>query len=141
MKSLVIILATVLLMTSCAIEPKEISYGKDACHSCKMNIVDQQHAAETVSKKGKVFKYDSIECMIRDNKNNNAEDIAMFLVMDYNNPNTFMDATKASYIISEKIPSPMGGFLSALKTQFEAEKLQTEQTGTLYNWDDIQKQF
>lgn len=126
---------------SCAIEPKEINYGKDACHSCKMNIVDQQHAAEVVSKKGKVFKYDSIECMIRDNKENSPEDIAMYLVMDFNKPNTFITASEATFIISENIPSPMGGFLSALSSKVEAEKLQIENTGSLHNWEEIQKQF
>ncbi|AWW00044.1 nitrous oxide reductase accessory protein NosL [Arcticibacterium luteifluviistationis] len=140
MRNLLSIILAVFLI-SCAIEPQEISYGKDACHSCKMNIVDQQHAAEIVSKKGKVYKYDSIECMIRDNKNNQPEEIAMYLVMDYNKPNTFLNASEATFLISNNIPSPMGGFLSALSSEVEAEKLQSQHDGSLHNWEEIQKQF
>ena len=29
-----------------------------------MTIVDRQHAAEAVTSKGKVFKFDAIECMV-----------------------------------------------------------------------------
>ena len=130
-----------LFLVSCNIEPKEINYGKDACHSCRMNIVDQQHASEIVTKKGKVFKYDSIECMVRDAENNVPENVAMFLVMDYNKPNTFLNALDATFLISENIPSPMGGFLSAIDTKENAEKLQSEKKGTLYNWIELQKQF
>ena len=126
---------------SCSITSQEITYGKDACHFCKMNIVDQQHASEVVSKKGKIFKYDSIECLLQDEKNNQVEKVAMYLVMDYYKPNTFIDATKATFLISENIPSPMGAYLSAISSKERAVKLQSSEQGTLYSWEEIQKQF
>ena len=55
-----ILLATVLL-AACQPSPKPIEYGSDMCDYCKMTIVDQQHAAELVTTKGKAFKFDAIE--------------------------------------------------------------------------------
>jgi copper chaperone NosL len=141
MKSSFLFLMFALFLASCSIEPQEINYGKDACHACRMNIVDQQHASEIVTKKGKVFKYDSIECLVSDAENNIPENVAMYLVMDYNNPNTFLNATDATFLISENIPSPMGGYLSALDTKEKAEKMQSEKQGTLYSWNELQEQF
>lgn len=68
MNKLVIFSILFILITSCSIEPAKIQYGKDACHYCKMNIVDKMHAAQYVTKKGKAFKYDAVECMLNDLK-------------------------------------------------------------------------
>ena len=137
--SLLITLA--LFLFSCSVEPQEINYGQDACSYCKMNIVDQQHAAELVTKKGKVFKYDAIECMINDKENNNVDNVGLYLVMDYNNPNTFIPAEESSFLISENVPSPMGGNLSAFNSKEEAEKVREKQSGTVYAWSSVKKQF
>ena len=123
----------------CSKEPQPINYGSDACHFCKMNIVDPQHAAEIVTKKGKVFKYDAIECMLNDTKNDQ-NTIALYLVMDYNQPDNFINATTASYLISKAIPSPMNAYLSAFKTDDEAIEAKQKHTGSVYTWDGIKLQ-
>ena len=67
--SLKITLSGILLsffMVSCKIEPQPIEYGKDQCNFCVMNIVDQNHSAQYVTKKGKQFKFDAIECMVNE---------------------------------------------------------------------------
>lgn len=141
MKPVILILAFLVLTISCTIEPGKINYGKDACHYCTMTIVDHQHAAQIVTDKGKVFKYDAIECMLNDLKDRQAVEISMYLVIDYNNPGEFVNATDASYLISKEIPSPMGAFLSAFSTPEEAEKLRSEKGGDVYNWQSIQTKF
>ena len=128
-----------LLALGCSVEQKPIEYGQDACFYCKMNIIDKQHAAEIVSKKGKVFKYDAIECMLNDGANNNADKTALFLVMDFNNPNGFLKAEEATFLISKNIPSPMNGYLSAFNTADEAKAMQAEKEGEVYNWAQIQE--
>ncbi|MBT8326841.1 MAG: nitrous oxide reductase accessory protein NosL [Bacteroidia bacterium] len=140
MKYVVLILLASLFY-ACSVEPQEINYGQDACSYCKMNIVDQQHAAEIVTKKGKVYKYDAIECMIRDKENNNVDKVGLYLVMDYNNPNSFLNAEEASFLISVKVPSPMGGNLSAFKQKSEADKMMAEFSGKVYSWNSVRKQF
>jgi len=127
------------ILMGCYVEQKPINYGQDACFYCKMNIVDKQHAAEIVTKKGKVFKYDAIECLLNDKPNNSAEKTALFLVMDFNNPNVFLDANNATFLISKNIPSPMNGYLSAFNTNEEALKKQEEKEGELFSWEEIRK--
>ncbi len=141
MKNILTILVALTLLSSCGVEPEKIDYGKEACVYCKMNIVDQQHAAEIVSQKGKVFKYDAIECMLRDNDHNKKEDVALFLVMNYTNPDSFLDATSAHFIVSENIPSPMGAFLSAVISEEEAKEIVNEKSGEVYNWEQINNHF
>ena len=118
-----------------------IIYGKDACNFCKMNIVDKQHAAEIVTNKGKPFKYDAIECMIAELKLRNEREISLFLITDYSNPGQFVDATTATYLISEKMPSPMGANLTGFRLKLDAEKVANEKTGKLYSWSELKGMF
>ena len=134
-------LFTLLIFTSCNIQPQKIEYGKDACHFCRMNIVDQQHAAQFITAKGKSFKFDAAECMIRYNSEIDPTTIALYVVADYKNPGILIDATKASFIISENIPSPMGEYLSAVPTKEEALDLQKEKEGTVYTWEELLTHF
>jgi copper chaperone NosL len=97
----------------CSIGPKPIDYGTDGCHFCSMTIVDQQHAAQIVTGKGKVFKFDASECMLNHLKEVDTSTVALFLVNDYNAPGELIDAIHASYLKSKEIPSPMGEFLTA----------------------------
>lgn len=108
-KVVITFFSTFLFFTSsCQVKPQEIDYGKDGCHYCKMTIVDNQHAAELVTKKGKAFKYDAIECMVNDLKQKENNSVELFYVNDYGNPGKFVPAKEATYLISKKIPSPMG---------------------------------
>ncbi len=130
-------LLSFLLFISCTIQPQKIEYGKDACHFCRMNIVDQQHAAQMVTKKGKAFKFDATECMINYLKETDTEQVGLLLVADYNNPSDLIDANLATFIISENIPSPIGEFLSAVPTKEEALALKKAKEGDIYTWDEL----
>lgn len=129
------------LLSSCAVEPQPINYGTDACHFCKMNIVDNQHAAELVTSKGKCYKFDAIECMLNQMKEFNEASIELHLVCDYSKPGELLNAKSATYLVSKNIPSPMGGFLSGFANDKSAATIQTEAGGDLYNWEELQKKY
>ena len=129
--------ALLLVFTSCNVGPEAINYGSDGCHFCKMTIVDKVHAAEIVTNKGKVYKFDASECMIHFMKEFDNAEIKLSLSNNYTEPEALIDATKATFLISKNIPSPMGAFLSAFKTEKEAQKFQTEKGGTLYSWNQL----
>lgn len=139
MKKLITIvsLLSFLFFISCTVQPQKIEYGKDACHFCRMNIVDQQHAAQLVTKKGKSFKFDATECMINHLKETDPKEVGLLLVADYNNPRDLIDANLATFIISENIPSPMGEFLTAVPTKEEALTLKKAKEGDIYTWDEL----
>ncbi len=140
-KITIITLFIAFISVSCTIEPQPIDYGKDACAFCKMNIVDKQYAAQIVTQKGKVFKYDAAECMVRDIKSRDENSIALFLITDYANPGKLVDATQSTYLISEALPSPMGANLSGFEHKENAIKIQQEKVGTLYSWDELRDRF
>lgn len=125
------------ILASCSNKPEPIQYGTDACHYCKMNIVDKTHAAQAVSSKGKQFKYDAIECMVNDINKNQNTDMATILVANYLNAGEMLNAENAHYIISPNIPSPMGGNLSAVSSETDAKKLQEEHDGNLFSWEEL----
>lgn len=138
--NVVLLLSILLMFVSCAIEPSKIEYGKDACYFCKMTIVEQTHATQIVTKKGKPYKYDAIECMLNDLKEREINKIELFLVTDFLNPTTLIDAKAAMYLISPAVQSPMGANLSAFSTKIEAEKFIKTDADKLFNWQEIQQQ-
>lgn len=127
--------------TGCNINPEPIEYGHDACHYCSMTIVDQQHAAEIVTQKGKVYKYDAIECMLNDKENNGETNVALYLVTNFTRPDALIDAREATYLVSESIPSPMGEYLSSFELKAEAEGIRDAKTGEIYSWQEIKENF
>ena len=132
------IIALLLILFSCNVSPQAIDYGNDGCHFCKMTIVDKVHGAEIVTKKGKVYKFDASECMINFlDEFEDSSEIKLYLTNHYTEPEFLIDATKATFLISENVPSPMGAFLSAFKNKVDAEKIQSEKGGELYSWEKL----
>ncbi len=128
-------------VTSCNIGPQPINYGSDGCQYCSMTIVDKQHAAQYVTHKGKVFKFDATECMMNTLKEIDQSTVALYLVNDFEAPGELINATEATYLISKNIPSPMGEFLTAFKSREVAERVQAANEGILLTWEELQKRF
>lgn len=126
---------------SCTVGPKPIDYGHVGCHYCSMTIVDKQHAAQLVTKKGKVFNFDAIECMLNQLKDWDQTTVGLFLVNDFDRPGELLDAQKATYLISENIPSPMGEYLSAFADKEAATYTMNVQDGRLFTWSEIKERF
>ncbi|MBT8298232.1 MAG: nitrous oxide reductase accessory protein NosL [Maribacter sp.] len=129
------------IFASCEVSPKPINYGSDGCHFCSMTIVDKQHAAQIVTKKGKAFKFDAVECMMNHLKDVDTASIALYMVNNLQEPGELIDAKKATFLISKEIPSPMGEYLSAFKSRVEAENIETENNGKLYSWNELLTRF
>ena len=137
-----LLILTCILLASCSVEPKAIKYGDDHCLFCDMTVVDKTHAAQFVTKKGKAYMFDAIECLtMKINKENNEENLEFILVADYVNPGKLVDAKKATYLISKKIKSPMGANLSAFFDKKIAEQYLEQKGGKLYNWNSLKKHF
>ena len=138
MKKVLSLLSLGLLMASCAPKAEPIDYGKEECAFCKMTIVSPQFASEVVTQKSKAFKYDAVECMLQAPQE---DQVALHLVCDYLKEGNLIDATKATYLISPEIQSPMGAHLAAFASKEEAQKVQAEKGGDLYDWAGIQAKF
>ena len=131
------LLVLYLVLSACSSKPVPIEYGVDACHFCRMTIVDKVHAAEVVTKKGKVYKFDASECMIHFMDEFDTSTIKFYLSNNYTEPKILIDATQATFLISKNVPSPMGGFLSAFKNKEDAMKVKELKGGKLYSWEEV----
>lgn len=130
-----------LLLSSCTPTPDPIAYGSDICHFCKMTIVDQQHAAELVTKKGKIFKFDAIECLLNFQNENTATEFAFRLVNVFESPKELNKAEESFYLISKAIPSPMGANLTAFKNEAAVQEALASKGGKILNWQTLQQHF
>ncbi|MBU2525562.1 MAG: nitrous oxide reductase accessory protein NosL [Bacteroidetes bacterium] len=139
MKNISLTFVVLLLgFAACKPAPEPINYASDSCHFCKMTIVSKPFSAELVTQKGKVYKFDAIECMMNHLKADSQTEYALHLVHDLQNPDGgFTNAHDAIFLISREIKSPMGANLSAHKNKEEAAKYD----GKLYYWDELKAYF
>lgn len=131
----------IFISTSCKPEPKPIAFGAEVCSSCTMTIVDKQHAAQLVTKKGKVYSFDAIECMLGSDQFMEKEKIALFLCNDFSAPGEMIDATKATFLISEAVPSPMGANLSGFASLEAAKNIAADHPAEFLTWEEVQEKF
>lgn len=132
-------LFTVLLL-ACSQKPAEIRYGNDECTHCHMIITDPKFVSEIVTAKGKVLKFDAIECMAGYLKDHKKElDNAKLWVTDFNKAGTWMEAQQAHFVKSSVIKSPMGQSLLALETTDELNSHIQEYPGKALSWVEVMK--
>jgi copper chaperone NosL len=132
-----ILFFVIVLLVSCKPAPREIDYGLDACHYCKMNIVDAKYAAELVTKKGKIYTYDAIECLVNNLDEHPENTVAYALIKDYGNPEEWIDATQAFFVVNKKIQSPMGGNIAGFLSAENAKIALSIPKDSLFNWQNI----
>ena len=121
-----------------SIEP--INYGKDECYWCQMKIMDPQFGSEAITSKGRTYKFDSAECLLLYLAQSDAEH-AHVAVTDFDNPHQLFAADSATFLISEKMPSPMGANLNAFKSAEQAHMYHGKNGGTLYTWPEMLKNY
>lgn len=131
----------VLSFSGCSSGPQPINYGQDGCALCKMIIIDHHFGAELITSKGKIYKFDSIECMIRYMKSSAASETKFdrMLVTDHSQPGQLQDANISSFLISPGLPSPMGESLSAFMSKDSLQAYLERFGGKTFTWEEIQQ--
>ena len=127
------------LLTSCSNQPEPISYGEDECEFCKMMVMDKRYGAELVTDKGKIYKFDSIECLVDyiDNKKLSKENYSSVWVGNYANPGNLIDASRAIYLKNDELRSPMGLNVLAVENQGQFDSIYKECSGKQLSWDNL----
>ena len=131
------------LILACSAEPEPIVYGTDACHTCKMTLMDKKFGAEIVTQKGKVYKFDDVNCMLSfyNDPENNAEQFKHKLVVDFSQPEKLIAASDAFFLKSDEIKSPMASEIAAFESKDSMEKLKEEWNGIYLVWGEVVTQF
>lgn len=132
---IVFTLIVISCFTACSTEPEPIKYGVVACDFCKMTIVDKRFAAEWVTDKGKVFRFDDIGCFRNFRKLENAKGAAY--LNDYNGKQSLVKAENLYYLFSTKIKAPMGGNTVAFISKEERDSMVSVLAGNPVTWSEI----
>ena len=125
----------------CSREPKAIAFGTDSCEYCEMTISNERYGAALVTAKGRTLKFDSIECMIEsqfDGEEFADTDVHALYVVTYESRGALLDASRATYLVSEGMPSPMGANLTAFSTREDAAHVQHVKAGEVLDWEGVQ---
>lgn len=116
-----------------------ISLNKDACDNCKMTITDGKFAAELISKKGRVYKFDDVICMRNYVAENDNTKMKSFYVNDFLKSNELIPASSAYYLKGGNIHSPMNGNTAAFSSEEAAKEYQKQLDATPLSWEDLIK--
>lgn len=132
-----------LFLISCSTEPEPLVYGTDICHNCKMTLMDNKFGAELVTKKGKVYKFDDMNCFLNfyNSGYENVDDFQHTLVVDYSNPGKLIATTNSFYIKSAEIRSPMNGEVAAFETKASMDIFKKQWNGIYLGWGEVTTQY
>lgn len=127
------------LLFSCSVSPEPLNYGKDSCYTCKMTLVDKKFGAEVVTMKGKIYKFDDLNCMISfyNSGDVSEENIAESLVIDFAHPEKLIDAQTAVYVQSSEIKTPMVSQVAAFSSMEIMEPFNKEWQGKIMDWNEL----
>ncbi len=133
-----LILIFTFIFNSCSPKPEPINYGQDVCELCKMNITDNKFAAEIVTNKGKIYKFDSVECLFNfkhleiDNMEIHSE-----WVNDFSNPGALINLKEAFFLHSDVFRSPMGLNVLSFSSQEKRDELKNQYGGKELTYQEV----
>ncbi len=132
-----------LLFWHCATGPQPINYGSDNCSFCKMTLMDKHYGAEIVTRKGKVYKLDDINCLVKFQKKGGlqAAEIAGRYLVDYNHSGVFVPAEQALFLQSDKLNTPMASGMAAFANRNDLDQVIAQTGGAILNWEQVQAAF
>lgn len=135
----------VFVLPSCESRPSPIDYGRDACAGCNMTIVDRHFGAEFITGKGRVYKFDDINCMVEFTSSDaHAGDPgAKRLVVDFNGRGIFLDVRNACFLKHRAIRSPMRSGIAAFADKASAASVADGLgSGGIYpEWEEVLSEF
>lgn len=135
--SLLAALVLALGVSACDSGPQPIRIGEDRCAFCVMGIAEAVFAAELVTKKGRVYTFDSVECLAAFINTREGFEVGSLWVTDNQAPPALIDATTASFIRSDEIRSPMGLGLAAFASEAARDSVLGEHGGEALDWEAV----
>ena len=132
-------LLAAMAVVSCNVEPAPIKVGTDACSFCKMGVADKRFGAELITRKGKIYKFDDLHCLVEFTKTGAVkhQDLDKMYLVNYQKPHGFIELQKAFLLKSETFKSPMGSNIAAFQTEKESEASARSVQGTVVKWTSL----
>lgn len=131
------LLVIIILFVNCSKSPEPIKYGHDSCENCRMLITDHKYGSELITSKGRIYKFDSIECLADYSIKLENSVIGSMWVTNFSNPHELINVNTAIFLKSENLRSPMGLNLSAFSSYPEMENIKKQYGGDKIQWNDL----
>jgi copper chaperone NosL len=128
-------------ISSCNTGPETLKTGVDNCYFCKMTISDVRFGAELVTKKGKVYKFDDVHCILNylGTKDVESKEIKNIYFTNYSGIHQLIDVNNALLLNAAELRSPMGGNIAAFDTKDSLLTIQKRFNGTIVAWSSLYK--
>ncbi len=117
--------------------PEPIVYGEDVCAYCNMVISDQRFGAELVTDKGRIYKFDAVECLAAYYQQADTAEVGSVWVTDLTEPGRLIPAEAALYLQSPSLRSPMGLNLAAFADRAALDAVQARYGGETLSWTEV----
>lgn len=130
-----------LVTMGCKTGPTPIRFGKDVCDHCRMVIMDKKYGGEIVTTKGKCFRFDDSNCLVKFSKSEAADvaDIDAIYLLDYYGNGNLIRSDSLYLMTSPALHGPMGGTVAAFKDKASLDKAIGEFKGTSMTMDELLK--
>lgn len=138
----------ILTLAACApgqpeMAPPDIVYGETPCVECSMIISDVRFAAgyarEIAAGRYESKAFDDIGDMLIHAEKHAEDKITAWYVHDYETED-WLDAQQAHFVVSPKLPTPMGYGILAFAERASAERVAAEAEGELLTWEELRQQ-
>ncbi|MCK6555321.1 nitrous oxide reductase accessory protein NosL [Candidatus Binatia bacterium] len=138
-KAIVVLLLMGAATVGCSVRPTPIDYGKDECAACRMRIVDARFGSELVTKRGKPYKFDAVECLVGfvGRQAVASDEIHSLWVGNFATPGELIDARSAAYLRTDRVRSPMGLNVLAFANNGDRDAARAQYAGEAVTWDDL----
>ncbi len=136
MRTIVVFLMCSLFIAiqGCSRQPEPITFGTDQCVYCKMIISNPQYGAEMITQKGRILKYDAIECLIN-HIEEGAPEYSTLLAIAYDEPEVLHPVNILFFAVSPRYRSPMGANLAGF---VDKNKIETDTSTMTLSWEQVQ---
>ncbi|MBL0200926.1 MAG: nitrous oxide reductase accessory protein NosL [Chitinophagaceae bacterium] len=106
-----------------------------------MTISDVRFGAELVTKKGKVYKFDDVHCILAYLKTKDVEpgNINNYYLTNYSGSHQLINVQTALLLKSDALRSPMGGNIAAFDNKDSLVSIQKRFPGNTATWNDLIK--
>lgn len=128
------VLGTAIAASACAADP-HIVFGTDHCVECRMVIADRRFGAVLVTSTGKMFAFDSVDCLLEYLERNPANDDRGSWVVDASQPGTLIPAAGAVFVRQGALRPPMGATVAFASANAARET--TGITAERFTWQDL----
>ena len=103
-----------------------------------MGVVDDGHAAELVTRTGRAYVFDSVECLASFlGAMDDAADVHSVWVTDFSNPPDLIRAEEAFFLVSPTLTSPMGLGLTGFGRMADRDGAVHAFGGQPLDWDGV----